>query len=175
MNYGLNPTDREHVEWLCVPFFGVGPLRFGQSHEATISALGEPVSTRFRCKKVISARFGEILPQVAVYYDNSERLSCIAIDAEVGPQVVLGGLKMVGRKPSELEGEFVKYANSSGVEYVSVSQEGDFGSDEFGIVLRAQRSGDFLASRPVFVSREWSESVCDMQTGFVPEEEWRVR
>jgi len=175
-NAGSIFDGQEHTKWSYEPFVKVGPLRFGMTHEEVASELGEPLAAcTYREGIAQNAYFGGIQPKVFAYYGDSGQLACVAIDARLGPQVDLNGLQLVGRVPSQIEDDFIDYAVAHGVHQVSMSQEGDPGADEFGIVLRAQRAGDMLLSRPVFVAREWSVSVCDIQTGFVPDAEWRVR
>ncbi|KAB2348615.1 hypothetical protein F8566_16755 [Actinomadura rudentiformis] len=84
------------------------------------------------------------------------------------------GLPLVGRVPSELGDLFVRYAESRGVQ-VQYSQEGYVGAEAFGFVMRTQQADDALLTRPVFVAREWADSVADAQLGFVPQAEWMVR
>jgi len=47
-------------------------------------------------------------------------------------------------------------------------------AEAFGFVMRAQQAGDVLLTRPVFVARDWADSVADAQLGFVPQAEWMV-
>ncbi|MGW4897125.1 hypothetical protein ACWEQL_33415 [Kitasatospora sp. NPDC004240] len=46
--------------------------------------------------------------------------------------------------------------------------------ESLGIVLRAQRAGDVVLSRPVFVSPAWAEH-CTRTKGRVPDAEWLDR
>ncbi|RAY12324.1 hypothetical protein DPM19_26645 [Actinomadura craniellae] len=88
---------------------------------------------------------------------------------------MLHGLRLVGEVPSRLNDRFVDCVRARGLaEHVGCSQYGDLGADEIGLVLRAQRAGDILLSRPVFVGHEWADRVCDAWEGSIPEEEWRV-
>jgi hypothetical protein len=173
---GIPLDDVYRARWKFVPFTGVGPLYFGMTHEEVAAALGESatiinsdgnkpdVHSRGR-----SAQFYQIA--VTTYYRDSDNLSCIAVDALHGPQVTLDDVRLVGRVPSELAREFVQYTMSHGISAV-YSQQGDPGADELGLLLRAQRAGDILLTRPVFVAREWADRVSDASEGFVPEVEW---
>jgi hypothetical protein len=108
---------------------------------------------------------------VTVYYGESGKLSCVAIDALMGPQVVLDGIRLVGRVPSELSNEFNAYVMAHGMT-VYYSQQGDPGADEYGIALRVQRAGDVVLTRPVMVAKEWSDRVGDASEGYIPQREW---
>lgn len=163
-------ADAERLHWALNPLIGVGPLTFGMRPEEISVALdGFPGSFLRRGGVVQSGYFHSI--GVTVYF-KSERSFCIAIDARMGPQVFYGDVRLVGRVPSELEDEFIEQASSVGVEDFCATHMGDVGSDKLGVVLRAQRSGDILLSRPVFVSHEYANSICDMQVSHVPAEEW---
>jgi hypothetical protein len=107
----------------------------------------------------------------AAYYNANGSLACIAVDARNGPQVMLDGMRLVGRVPSVLEDEFVGYleARGRGVRY---NQRGDPSDEEFGLILRAQRVDDVVLSRPVFVSPEWASRCGDVSEGHVPQAEW---
>jgi hypothetical protein len=170
----LDETNR--VQWNFTPYTAVGPLRFGMTHEEVVTALGG-----FRP----SAHFGELgfpgplwaqFHEVAVttYYRKPATLSCVAVDALHGPQVTMHGILLTGRVPSELAREFGGYAKSHCVR-IEVSQHGDPGADALGLVLRTQRAGDVLLTRPVFVAREWADGVSDVSEGSVPQVEWSQR
>ncbi|MFF4161384.1 hypothetical protein [Streptomyces sp. NPDC001678] len=126
---------------------------------------------------VVSSEFtlvGEpVGPAVTAYYD-AGRLACVAVSALRGPQVTLDGLRLVGRVPSELEDAFAGYASANGHD-LRYSQHADPGSETLGVVLRAQRAGDVVLSRPVLVASAWAERCCDVTEGRIPTEEWRDR
>jgi hypothetical protein len=82
---------------------------------------------------------------------------------------------LVGQIPSKLEDEFSDYMSTQGLgEAIRYSQYGDLGTDALGVVLRAQRVGDVVLSRPVFVAQEWADMVWDTSEGTIPQEEWHV-
>ncbi|MEV6178808.1 hypothetical protein [Streptomyces sp. NPDC052015] len=110
---------------------------------------------------------------VSTYYDTSGLLACVAIDARNGPQVVLDGMRLVGRVPSEMEDEFIDYLEARD-RMVTYNQHGDFSCNVLGVVVRAQRVDDVVLSRPVFVSREWTGRCGDVSEGPVPQSEWQV-
>jgi hypothetical protein len=150
------------------------------THDEAVATLGEvhgilsltgwaPSFKNYRSRSAIFYKTA-----VTTYYGDSGLLSCVAIDALHGPQVTLDQIRLVGGAPSGVAHEFAEYAFSHDV-IVSISQHGDTGAEEFGILLRAQRCGDVLLTRPVFVAREWADSVTDISEGSVPQAEWMER
>ncbi|KDN80524.1 hypothetical protein [Kitasatospora cheerisanensis] len=170
--------EDDRVRWEFDPLKSVGPLRFGMSYEDVLETLDgflEPscASTR-HYGQVLSDEF--YLPRssndsvLTLYYD-AERLACVVVNALRGPQVTLDGLPLVGRVPSELESDFAAYTAARGHE-LRYSQDTSPGSDTLGVVLRAQRAGDVVLSRPVFVAPMWAERCGDVSEGPVPRAEW---
>ncbi|MFD0032374.1 hypothetical protein ACWGDS_43890 [Streptomyces sp. NPDC055059] len=108
---------------------------------------------------------------VTVYFRESGGLACVVVDALCGPLVSMDGMQLVGRVPSELTDEFHAYQEARGMSPM-ISVEGDAASDELGIMVRAQRAGDTLLSRPVFAQFDgWACTVHDC----IPRDEWTVR
>jgi hypothetical protein len=177
----VNEDDRER--WSYHPFEMVGPLRFGMSHEestATLEAQGfigtaSPLQPKHGAL-VQRAAFRAVtapayVSAVTAYYRDPDGLACVAVDALCGPQVLMDGMRLVGRVPSELMDEFFGHVTERGMS-PQVSVEGDAASDELGIMLRAQRAGDILLTRPFFARFEgWAYTVYDC----VPRSEWVVR
>lgn len=173
--------EADRIQWLLDPLEGVGPLRFGMSHDEVVTAVaglldlslmrggyhGPVVSADFAFAHTPSG------PAVSAYYDAGQ-LACVAVNALRGPQVTLDGLKLVGRVPSELEDAFAEYTSAHGHD-LRYSQHADPGSESLGVVLRAQRAADVVLSRPVFVSSAWAERCGDVTEGPIPMEEWRDR
>lgn len=173
---GIVLNDEERLQWESVPLLSVGPLRFGMSHDEVVAALGVDhaavMLTGRWASFHLSTSHGQAL---TTYYEKPGHLAGMAIDALHGPQVTLHGLRLVGKVPSELNDRFVGHLRTQGLgEHVGCSQYGDLGADVFGLVLRVQRAGDILLTRPVFVAREWADRVCDAWEGFIPDEEWRT-
>ncbi|MEU4064215.1 hypothetical protein AB0F25_17675 [Streptomyces wedmorensis] len=177
----MNDSDR--VQWHYTPFENVGPLRFGTSHEEAGAAMelqgftGTVSSMHQRHGDlVLQAVFREMsapayVRAVTVYYRESGGLACVVVDALCGPLVSMDGMQLVGRVPSELTDEFHDYQEGRGMSPM-ISVEGDAASDELGIMVRAQRAGDILLSRPVFARFDgWAHTVHDC----VPRDEWTVR
>ncbi|MCW3844738.1 hypothetical protein ONA70_32135 [Micromonospora yasonensis] len=173
---GPNLTAR--VRWDAEPLVRVGPLRFGMSSEQVIGVLGTIPDRRevLPDDPAPLIQVGLCLvftqPAVTAYFDESDRLCCIAVDGTRGPQVTLGGSDLVGQIPSDLEDRFVHFLVGS-VGYFYYTLQGDPASDELGLVLRTQRSGDILVTRPFFSSRAWAERHHDTYDGPVPAVEWR--
>ncbi|MEU1518057.1 hypothetical protein ABZ490_38940 [Streptomyces sp. NPDC005811] len=173
---GVAFEESEREQWSFAPFLSVGPLRFGMSRDEVVAALGNElpgveVPGEWAMFHLPSSR-GHA---VTTYFAASGTLASVAIDALRGPQVALGDLRLVGQVPSKLADQFADYVSGQGLDgAIRCSQYGDLGADALGVVLRAQRAGDILLSRPVFVAREWADRVCDAWEGHVPQEEWRV-
>lgn len=171
----LDPQERKM--WRYTPFGEVRPLKFVMHHEDVVAVLRENPSRfpfvgcnpSFEEYESRSADFYET--RVTAYYDESENLVFVAVDALCGPQVSMDGISLVGRPSSEVGGQFYENAESLGVKAFT-SQQGDPGADEFGVVLRAQRCGDVLLSRPVFAAREWARNIADTGEGLIPKIEW---
>ncbi|MFE7394165.1 hypothetical protein [Streptomyces sp. NPDC057582] len=164
----MNDSDR--VQWHYTPFESVGPLRFGMSHEEASAAMelqgftGTVSSMQRHGDLVLQAVFREMtapayIRAVTVYYRESGGLACVVVDALCGPLVSMDGMQLVGRVPSELTEQFLDYQEGRGMSPM-ISVEGDAASDELGIMVRAQRAGDILLSRPVFARFDgWAYTV----------------
>ena len=178
----LNEVERGL--WEVFPLEGIGPLRFGMSHDEVQLAVGGVMATSISLRRssgpVGSATFGlrngkPLRPSLTLstYFDEAGGLACVAIDARNGPQAILDGVRLVGRVPSELEEQFSEYleARDQGIVF---SQYWDPSSELLGLVLRAQRVDDVVLSRPIFVCRSWAERCGDATEGPIPSAEWRL-
>lgn len=173
-------SDSERAKWDYYPFESVGPIRFGMTHDQVTEVLSvEMAFLSFRAHtpdfsyyEASYALFPE--PCVTTYYSDTETVVFVAIDAVDGPQVTMEGIPLVGQPPSQVAARFSELADARGAEAFT-SQQGDPGADDLGLVLRAQRCGDVLLSRPVFAARDWSRHIADMSEGAVPEIEWMHR
>ncbi|MFD8869128.1 hypothetical protein ACFV1F_33205 [Streptomyces sp. NPDC059590] len=103
---------------------------------------------------------------VSVYYA-SGKLACVAVDARVGPQIVLAGVALTGRVPSETEAWLCGYVEEHGLD-LRYTHEATPGSAELGLLLRVQRAGDILLTRPLVLLSEWLENSWDC----LPSSEW---
>jgi hypothetical protein len=165
-------ADRE--QWDYAPLERVGPLRFGMSVEEaagamltggftadTVSELGrfgpfKQLRTTFRA---VDAPFYRVA--VVAYFVGPMGLTCVAVDALAGPQVTLEGIRLVGRPPSELSDELTAYLSDAG-RNVEITPGGDIGSQELGIMPRAQRAGDVLLTRLVLGRpNNWANTMSD--------------
>lgn len=158
--------DEERDHWSFIPMVSVGPLRFGMSSDEVVAALdlGEPtISGGGLCRGESYATF--IDAGVSTYYTD-RLLYCIAVDALNGPQVTLDGVALVGRVPSEVEQWAWGQAEGCGRE-LRYTHAGDPELTDLGLIFRAQRAGDIVLSRPVFL-KERAEVTWD----YVPSEEW---
>ncbi|MFE1290667.1 hypothetical protein [Streptomyces sp. NPDC058751] len=91
-----------------------------------------------------------------------EDLAAVAVDALRGPQVRVGGVRLIGRVPSQLEEEFVRYAEGRGLEQWCLS-ESEPQSEELGLLVRVQRAADVLLTRAFFVGdfQDWAYTLHD--------------
>ncbi|MCD0484858.1 hypothetical protein LO771_21305 [Streptacidiphilus sp. ASG 303] len=176
--------EKQRLSWVFTPFERVGPLEFGMTHEQAEAAgegvlrtalregsSGDGIRVDFWLEQRPDARFSG--PAVTVYYDRSVRLSGIAVNALRGPQVTLDGMRLVGQVPSRLEERFIDYLGMHDKE-LRYSQCADPCSAQLGLVLRAQRAGDLVLSRPVMVSEAWADRCWDTTEGCIPEREWKT-
>ncbi|MGK8511615.1 hypothetical protein ACRS5S_27535 [Nocardia asiatica] len=171
----------QRPQWSFTPFVNVGPLRFGMTprlvREAVDGILASHVAwgrlggeSRIQFELAGSESFK---PAVTTYFDDAVGLACVVVHALAGPQVTLEGMSLVAQVPSRLEGQFLMYTTTLG-EQPCYSQQADPGCESLGVVIRPQRAGDVLLTRPVFVAREWAECCCDTNEGYIPRDEWNT-
>lgn len=163
-------TEAEREQWTYTPSVGVGPLRFGMSHDEAAEALpafAASVSVAHRdVDRPTKAEFRNACgpahaTAVTAYFGSSEGLFCVVADARNGPQVTLDGIRLVGRVPSRLEEQLMSYMLARGIA-PQYAPTGDPASDDLGIVMRVQRAGDVVLSRPVLaVVRERANTLWD--------------
>lgn len=165
--------------WVFTPFENVGPLHFGmtpaQVRESVDGLLTSHVSAGYPGKeswiRFELAELKAFKPAVTTYFDGVVGLACVVVHALAGPQVTLDGMPLVAQVPSVLEDQFLEYATAQDKEAL-MSQHGDPGLEELGLVIRSQRAGDVVLTRPVFVAQEWAERCCHTDEGYIPREEW---
>jgi hypothetical protein len=176
-------NGKERFSWVFTPFESVGPLKFGMTHEQAQQILagvlhtalraslpGEESRADFWLDQRPDARFSG--PAVTVYYDSSIGLAGIAVNALRGPQVSLDGMVLVGQVPSHLEARLGDYAQTHDKE-LRYSQSADPCSEQLGLVLRVQRAGDPVLSRPVMVAGTGADRCWDTTEGSIPQQEWK--
>lgn len=183
-DYWVVADEDQRLEWSFAPFDYVGPLEFGMTHEqAKAAAHGVLKCTGFGWLSdnemladfVLESGFDGIpsMRVVTAYYDQSIGLAGIAINAQRGPQVTWEGMRLVGQVPSRLEEQFWDYATTHNMR-LRYSQSADPGALELGLVLRAQRVGDLVLSRPVMVAEAWADRCWDISEGRIPQSEWNT-
>jgi len=146
-------ADEERERWEMQPDVGVGPLRFGMSPAEVAQALfvSEPQS------RVGGEYAQENFPgEVRAFYDEG-RLACVALDAVAGPQVFLAGFPLAG-SPANRGQQYLADHAGEHENCVLFTADGSIALVDLGILLRDQRVGDVLLSRPLFVKQEWFES-----------------
>lgn len=168
---------RARPAWELTPLEGVGPLRFGMVAEEAASVLPEAVELRrFQAEPFSPQVVGVLLalgpggPAVYEYFDASGRLFCVAVDAVLGPQVVLDGMELAGGVPAELELWLSNLPESMGG--LCYGPRANPGINELGLVLRVQETEIGVLTRPVMVGREWADRCADDWEGRIPECEW---
>jgi hypothetical protein len=169
--------EEQRPQWTFTPFVNVGPLRFGmtpaQVREAVDGLMTSHVSQGYYGQEswIRFELAGLRKPAVTTYFDEAVGLACVVVHALAGPQVTLDGMRLVAQVPSRLEDEFLEYATARGKE-PRFSQTADPGSELLGLVIRPQRAGDVVLTRPVFVAQERAERCCDTSEGYIPLAEW---
>jgi len=170
-------ADRER--WTYVPSVSVGPLRFGMTPAEADAALPDFTAelTPVRANNTLKAAFRRpaqppwFRGAVTAYFGQSEGLFCIAVDAQSGPQVVMDGIELVGQAPSHVEAQLLEHLKALDI-VLRYQPEGDPAAEELGLMMRAQRAGDILLTRPVFaVPGERGYTMWDV----IPGDELEVR
>ncbi|MGW4732625.1 hypothetical protein ACWEQC_26195 [Streptomyces shenzhenensis] len=146
-------ADGERERWELQPDVGVGPLRFGMSPAEVAEALlaSEPQAR-------IGGEYGQedFADGVKAFYDEG-KLACVALDAVVGPQVFLAGFALAGSRPGQGQQFLLDHAAEHG-NWVLFTPDASLALTDLGILLRDQRVGETLLTRPLFVKEEWLES-----------------
>ncbi|MEU6237541.1 hypothetical protein [Kitasatospora sp. NPDC047058] len=100
-------------------------------------------------------------------------LAALAIDARLGPQVHWEDLALTGRVPSTTDDAVHAKLQDRGLDkQIRISQEGTYSYGEIGLLLRVQRAGDILLTRPIFAAPAWIERLGDTSEGPIPNQEW---
>ncbi|MGW4378464.1 hypothetical protein [Kitasatospora sp. NPDC004531] len=167
-------TDADREFWDYVPLERVGPLRFGMSIEGAAAAMPacgftsdpasgigrfgpfEQVRTRFRA---VDAPFHRT--DVVAYSVGPMGLTCVAVDALTGPQVMWAGLP-TGR-PTSLRA-FGRAHGPPGEHRQGHRDHtgNDIGSQDLDIMPCAQRAGDRLLTRLVLGRpNDWANTMHD--------------
>ncbi|WIN00645.1 hypothetical protein ACTOB_004362 [Actinoplanes oblitus] len=167
---GAKPDD-ERDTWVAAPLVSVGPLRFGATHAEVTAALGGASSVPTPGDRHLGgARFDSV--GVTTYYVGGladGHLSCVAVDAFTGPQVLLDGVALTGRDPSVVE-RWTWTEAERDERTLYYSGDADPALAELGLVVRSQRAGDAALTRPVFVGY-----VIEVLDEALPDPEWATR
>jgi hypothetical protein len=182
-------SNDERDQWEYVPGVSVGPLRFGASEQEVLAMLGRErpdisdwaeIGPAYPhgydpARRWARARFGQ--EGVTTYRWQGHRytdegLYCVAISALRGPQVTLDGEPLVGRVPSELDPWFEVQVKEFGRE-LFFTAEGNYAFEDLGLIMRVQRAGDVVLTRPIFLVRPDGDEATGMWA-YVPDREWRT-
>lgn len=157
-------ADADRERWTYVPSVSVGPLRFGMTPAEASAALEDMTAelTPAQADNDLKAEFRRPVPPprfrgaVTAYFGQSEGLFCVVVDALSGPQVVMDGIELVARVPSHVEAQLLEYLKARDI-VLRYHVDGDSEAEELGLMMRAQRVGDVLLTRPVFavVGERW--------------------
>ncbi|MFJ7630956.1 hypothetical protein ACIQZN_31190 [Streptomyces sp. NPDC097595] len=93
---------------------------------------------------------------VKVFYDEN-RLACVAFDAIQGPQILLFGFDLSGRKSTEAQPLLFDFAEEHELSVLYTS-DGSLALTEMEVLLRSQSVDGVQVSRPVIVKEEWLDS-----------------
>ncbi|MFF4277146.1 hypothetical protein [Streptomyces sp. NPDC001536] len=161
-------ADSERDPWSFTPLKCVGPLRFGMSPAEVSAALGGATAGMHQGipPQQSSDHFTEI--GVTAYYVATE-LTCVAVDGRRGPQVILDGTPLTGRVPSAADDWIADYTQRQSME-LRYTHEGNAVVPDLGLVMRVQRAGDAVVTRPLLTIREWTEVTWDS----IPMDEWKT-
>jgi hypothetical protein len=140
--------EADRLAWSFEPLRRVGPLKFGMTLDqvqlATSDSLqvavsqGDWLAGTGWAHFVLAHRPGRDFYRNAIetYFDGPAGLACVAVNALLGPQVTMDGIRLVGRPPSRVEEEFVDYSDRHRLE-LRYTQFADPSSSRLGLVLRA--------------------------------------
>ncbi|WP_406088345.1 hypothetical protein [Streptomyces virginiae] len=153
------------MQWAWIPLVAVGPLEFGMRPDEVAAALDEP-TRRSRLGVNADVYFPD--PGVTAYFTDAGHLAAVALCASTGPQVSLEDVPLVGQVPSKTVERVFSYADLHGIK-AAWGPSGDPELTDLGLFLRAQRVGDIVLSRPLFLFSGWAG---DMLEECIPDSEW---
>lgn len=174
--------DSERDLWRYVPRQTIGPLDFGMSREAAVTAMAEhgftaeqhnmgswhsTGRTQWRVE-FLKPRPALSRPAVKCYFVEGAGLTCVLVDGLLGPQVTHERVRLIGRVPSELFEDMEAYAIQHDTGLRS-SPGGDLSVDAFEIELGAQRAGDTVVTWALFFN---TGEIAGTSWDIAPEEIW---
>jgi hypothetical protein len=160
-------SEAERAAWAFVPLVSVGPLHFGANlYEVRLALDGQPpVSSIDRRNMIRSGHYRDL--GVTVYF-MQERLYVVAIDALRGPQVTYEDQALVGRVPSEIE-QWMWTEHHEHRHELRYTHAADPELADLGLIVRVQRAGDMVLTRPVFLDQR-----AEVTWDYMPSEEWNA-
>ncbi|QKW22135.1 hypothetical protein HUT16_26425 [Kitasatospora sp. NA04385] len=165
-------ADRDRPRWECSPLRGVGPLRFGMSPRQVAAALGgrepagreghhpfRPGGGRDLDRWELDDEHYDHVGVSAHYWEGADgpELSAVSVHGRTGPQVLFQGIELVGRRPSVVEAELLRHAEEHPLE-LRYAQQGNVGSVELNVWVRAERVGDGTITGALFCVEQWEYS-----------------
>lgn len=173
---GLGPwgvkKDEDREQWALAPTVGVGPLRFGMTSREVADALAPHAISAAKGSSIDNSDLWSLTTSedqwsphfrprwfqfstlgVTTHYSNIYCLEVVAVDALTGPQVLLDGVPLTGRVPSELERWICEHTEAKGLD-LHYTYDANPASTDLGLTVRVQRAGDVVLTRPVLTVRE---------------------
>ncbi|MFC8450113.1 hypothetical protein [Kitasatospora sp. NPDC057223] len=169
-------ADQHRPRWECTPLRGVGPLRFGMGPEQVMTALDGEVPADRRGYHPFPAGApwaGDGDPEewhlaeerydragVSAHYwheENGPVLSAVTVHGRTGPQVLLDGIELIGREPSAVGADLIRYIEEHRLE-MRYSPTGNLGSTGINVWVQAERAGDTTVSGAQFCIEQWEYS-----------------
>ncbi|MGO4456626.1 hypothetical protein AB4039_04755 [Streptomyces sp. M-16] len=149
--------EEERAEWTFTPYIGVGPLHFGMTAEEIAAALGEQpaVSSYTHDGEDRRLDFADFTTSGIRALFKGDRLGCVAVNALTGPQVRLDAAPLTGCAPSQVEDWLVHRTVTRRPDSLTYSPAGDPVFADLGLAIRAQRAGDVVLTRPLFLLHDW--------------------
>ncbi len=169
--------ERDRPRWECVPLERVGPLRFEMTPEQVSAALGGeaassrdtyhpfPAGTPWAAQGdpaeewLVEERFEAA--GVRAHYMGWEQgrgplLAAVTALGRSGPQVLLGGIPLVGRPVTAVDADIVRYIKDNDLG-LRLPCSGDTEIYGLGVLVRAARVGDSVISEARLGAEQWYE------------------
>ncbi|WP_236063679.1 hypothetical protein [Streptomyces poriferorum] len=157
-DYWVVLADTEREQWGYEPSKTLGPLSFGTTRREAVSVMAEhgfssaeseierwnPQRAQWRVE-FSRAQSDDRRPAVKCYFVEGVGLTCVLVDGLCGPQVILRGLRLIGRVPSELDAEMEAHALEQGFG-IWYCLGGDLSWSGFEFDRGTQRAGDGVVS-----------------------------
>ncbi|MEV7183878.1 hypothetical protein [Kitasatospora sp. NPDC093102] len=138
MSWWNRKPGEERVRWVLDPLVGVGPLRFGMSPGHVEAALGGEVAGITQGPEGVGPRQCYRDLGVTAIYGSESRLVAVAVDAMSGPLVLLRGIELIARVPSEVRADLHELARQDGAS-IRVNRSGDPEVAAWGVSMGAEQ------------------------------------